>query len=341
VETVVEPTDARWAQLVDSSPNSLPFHRVEWQSVLEASYGFRPFIFAAAEPSGRLVAGLPVMEVRDPIRGRRWVSLPFTDRCHALHASDDAKETLAGALALTAEAQGIRRVEIRSRFGALGFEAGVVAVQHALDLRPGADALEQNFSSATRRNTKKARKGGLELRLAEEERDLTETFYELHVRTRRRLGVPVQPRRFFQLLWRLALVRGLGHVLLVLHRSRPIAGAVFLSESGTVVYKYGASDERSWSLRPNNLLFAEAIRSACDAGAQSFDFGRTDVADEGLRAFKAGWGAAEAPLVYTRTGSAPAVTAPSMPARAASATIRRSPAWVARALGQTLYRYAG
>src|SRR5205823_5278110 len=129
---------------------------------------------------------------------------------------------------------------------------------------PGYEAVERSFSAMTHRNISKARRVGLEVRVAEHEDDLVRLFYGLQLRTRRRLGLPVQPRRFFRLLWRHGLERGLGHALLVLERGRPIAGAVFLVERDTVVYKYGASDERAWSLRPNNLLFAEAIRQACD-----------------------------------------------------------------------------
>ena len=33
---------------------------------------------------GELGAGLPLMEVKDRIRGRRWIALPFTDRCPVL-----------------------------------------------------------------------------------------------------------------------------------------------------------------------------------------------------------------------------------------------------------------
>jgi hypothetical protein len=37
-------------------------------------------------------------------------------------------------------------------------------------------------------------------------------------------------------------------------------------------------------VRPNNLIFSEAIADACSGSRSTFHFGRTDVADEGSRA---------------------------------------------------------
>jgi CelD/BcsL family acetyltransferase involved in cellulose biosynthesis len=337
---VVPPNDDRWLRLARDHPDALPFHRPEWLDVLAGCYGFRPFVAALGGADGELAGGLPLMEVRDPVRGRRWIGLPFTDRCPPLLTEPGLAGTLAAQLGALAAASGVRSVEVRAPFAGGGLSAAPVAVTHELDLEPGADAVERGFSSMTRRNTRKARREGLELRVADTESDLTKVFYELHARTRRRLGVPVQPVRFFRALWRLGLDRGLGHELIVLHRGRPVAAAVFLHAAPTVVYKYGASDERAWAHRPNNLLFDEAIRAACERGAASLDFGRSDFEDEGLRAFKAGWGAREEPLVYAATRPAAEPGPPSLAGRLGSSAIRRSPMWFGRLVGSALYRYA-
>jgi CelD/BcsL family acetyltransferase involved in cellulose biosynthesis len=108
-----------------------------------------------------------------------------------------------------------------------------------------------------------------------------------------------------------------------------------------LTYKYGASDARFWGMRPNHALFWLAIQAACADGYEFFDFGRTDLEDEGLRQFKSGWGGVEEPLEYTTLGK-PA----GGPSRMAGATgaaralLRHSPPWVCRAAGGLLYRYA-
>jgi hypothetical protein len=132
---------------------------------------------------------------------------------------------------------------------------------------------------------------------------------------------------------------GLGELLLAWANGVPIAGAVFLRAARTVVYKYGASDERGWRLRPNNLLMAEAIGRSVKDGFSRFDFGRTDFADAGLRSFKLGWGATERPLVYSWLDGHRASSGPSG-GRALAEIIRHCPIGVCRMIGEGLYRYA-
>jgi hypothetical protein len=156
--------------------------------------------------------------------------------------------------------------------------------------------------------------------------------------------VPVQPRRYFQLLWERVLAPGGGFVLLAELNRVPVAGAVFLMANGVVVYKYGASDAAHWRLRPNNALFHEAISQSASAGCHSFDWGRTDYEDEGLRRFKAGWGASEHELAYTVLGARAEPAASSNGGRVVALSrtvIRRSPSVVSRLAGALLYRYAG
>jgi CelD/BcsL family acetyltransferase involved in cellulose biosynthesis len=332
-----DPRAGGWASFAASHPDALPFHLPAWSDTLHAAYGFKPFVVTVADARGDVLAGLPLMELRDPVRGRRWSALPFTDRCPPLLGEPGAEARLAAALRAAAAEAGCARLEVRAELADL--PAAAVATMQELDLEPGPDALERGFSSAARRNTRKARREGVVVRRAESEEDLTETYYALHLQTRHRLGVPVQPKRFFRALWRHMLEPGHGHLLLAFADDVPIAGAVFLYAGRTVVYKYGASDVSGWRLRPNNVLFTEAIRWSADAGYRRFDFGRSDFVDEGLRAFKKGWGADERSLVYSSVREG-AVSAPDGGGKLLGEVIRRSPPGVCRALGETLYRYA-
>ena len=55
-----------------------------------------------------------------------------------------------------------------------------------------------------------------------------EDFYRLHLQTRRRLGVPTQPRGFIRGLEQV-FSDGAGHVLAVKDAGRTVAAAVFVS----------------------------------------------------------------------------------------------------------------
>jgi CelD/BcsL family acetyltransferase involved in cellulose biosynthesis len=333
--------DPDWRSFVAEQPRALLFHQPEWGRLLADCYGYRAFALAAADASGRIRAGVPVVEVSGPFRKTRWVALPFTDSCDPLVA-DDVGEAFAHELGRSRASSGISAIEVRGELAGPAFrvEAGTI---HRLDLTPGLDALHRGFSkSRVRPEIKRAIREGVTVREATEESDLTTAFYGLHLETRRRQGVPVQPRRFFELLWRRLIEPGLGFALLADLGGRPVAGAVFLDWNGTVIYKYAASDETQRWARPNHLVLWEGIRRSHDAGAHTMDFGRSDSTNEGLRKFKAGWGAEEAPLVYSTFADSP-------PARRAQrshrlqtilqSTIRRSPPWVCRAIGTAAYRY--
>jgi CelD/BcsL family acetyltransferase involved in cellulose biosynthesis len=337
---VVRPlTDARWLSFVTGHPEALPFHHPSWAAMLAECYGFRAFCLTVDDRGGRIVAGLPIVEIRRP-RGRpRWVSLPFTDSCPPL-ATDKQGVDLAAKLDQLRRAFEVSRLEVRAEMSGRGAHPDGSFLTHELPLSGSDEEVFRSLHhSQVRRNIRRAERSGVTVRTGTAEVDLTKVFYGLHTRTRRRLGVPVQPLRYFRLLWKRILQPGLGAVMIAEVGDVPVAAAVFLRSSGVCVYKYGASDERQWAVRPNHLLFWEAIRWAAAHGCRTFDFGRTDVEDRGLREFKARWGTVERKLVYTVLADAPPRARRSGVPAPLRAVIRRGPRVVPRAVGELLYRY--
>jgi CelD/BcsL family acetyltransferase involved in cellulose biosynthesis len=331
-----------WARLVEQTAGALPFHHPAWAATIARCYGFEAFGLALRGAPGEddeYVAGVPMIELRHPItRRRRWSSLPFTDTCPPLVAPGDAVR-LASAIDAYRLSEGVVQAELSGALPGVPSVTSTQRVHHVLHLDGDPDAVASRFRPAVRRNVRSARAAALNLRRATSETDMVDVFYPLQLMTRRRLGLPPQPLRFFRTIWRDLLAPGLGHLTIVEAGGNPVAAAVFLEWNRVTVYKYGASDPRMWHLRPNNLLFAEEIANACRSGHSTFYFGRTDVHDEGLRRFKLGWGALEEPLHSTWFGAAPP------PERAAPpqflrTIVRHSPAFVARAIGTALYRYA-
>jgi CelD/BcsL family acetyltransferase involved in cellulose biosynthesis len=339
-EVVLRPiTDPQWGSFVDSHGAALPFHHSWWAATLAECYGFQAFSLTFDDEAGRILAGVPVIEVRR-MRGRpRWVSLPFTDNCPPLTTGQDGT-WLGRNLDEARRAFGARRFEVRDELHGPGVHPGGTYLTHHLSLERSDEELLASFhASQVRRNIRRAEKAGVQIRAGTTERDVTAAFYGLHVRTRRRLGVPVQPARYFRLLWRRIIEPGHGTVLIAELAGRPIAAAIFLTSEGTCVYKYGASDERKWNARPNHLLFWTAIRWSAARGCRTFDFGRTGHGDEGLREFKSRWGTVERQLSYSvLADSAPRAGGVAVPSLVGS-VIRHSPVVVPRALGEVLYRY--
>jgi CelD/BcsL family acetyltransferase involved in cellulose biosynthesis len=337
----LELTDPRWQDFVRARDDALAFHRPEWAQLLASCYGYEAFALALVGDHGMLAAGLPALEVHAPLRGRRWVALPFTDICPPLAARAGDAGELAHALAGARRRLALRSIDVHGPLAGLEVHRSSDAVLHTLDLDADVDAVFATFHrSQVLRNIRRARREGVTIRRGESASDLTETFYDLHVSTRRRLGVPVQPRRFFVELWNRLLDRELGWLLLAYADQEPVAGAVFLRGTSRVTYKYGASKASAWSLRPNHLLFATAIEQSCQEGFTSFDFGRTDAGDSGLRSFKQGWGTTETALVYSMLAEEAPTPGTGRVHRVGRHILRRSPSWACRAAGELLYRYA-
>jgi CelD/BcsL family acetyltransferase involved in cellulose biosynthesis len=339
--TILELDDPRWRDFVTHSADATPFHDPAWGNLLSLTYGYPAFAVVVLDDDGRLVAGAPFLEVRSLSRRRRWISLPFTDECAPLSTEGASGELLPGRLASGADRLRAPGIEVRGAIDGFGWRTGADAVIHELELDSDIERVRSRFSrSQVIRNIARAEREGVVVRRAAEARDL-DAFYALHTRTRRRQGVPVQPRRFFDLLWSQLVEPGLAYILLADAGEREAAaGALFLAGGSTTIYKFGASDVESWPLRPNHLIFWTAIQEACARGYRRFDFGRTDLANHGLRGFKSGWGGVERPLRYSTLVQGAAADSDGLASRALSVAIRKGPRWVCRGSGEALYRYA-
>ena len=339
---VVEPEDPGWSRFLAERPEATCFHQPSWLATLTGTYGLRTFVAVQRDDAGEIVAGLPLAEVRRPLGARRWSSLPFSDECGPLVARGGSVATLGQHVDALRRAHDVADLEVRTRLDLPGVCIHEVAVTHALPLRARGDGGTPlaGARASVRRHVATSRRQGVQVHVAEGVGDVVGTYYRLHVQTRRRQGVPAQPRSYFRLLWERMLEPGHGFVLIARRGGSAVAGAVYLLGGRTVTYKYGASDARSWSLRPNHAVMAEAIRWATEHGYRTFDFGRTDLDNPGLAQFKQSWGAEARPLRYTSFSGSPRY-GPGHPAQAMVAPlIRRAPTMVCRGLGELLYRYA-
>ena len=302
-------------------PAATAFHRPIWASLLAECYSLRASALVLSDDTGQIIGGLPVVRTHVPLRGARMVCLPFTDNCGPLVAAPAVLERLANAIAVWRTREQTPPLQVRAPMPAAGgWVQRQAAVLHTLALSADPASVFQTFrKTRVQQCITRAERAGVTVRRAESCADLR-LFYELHVQTRRRLGTPVQPWRFFRLLWERVLAGGLGFAQLAIHQERVIAGAVFLAWNDTLIYKYSASDPAFWSLRPNNLLLWTAIRWGCTNGFRLFDFGRSDLDNRGLRDFKDGWGTREKPLLYSTLGSAVDGTRPAFAGQAAHAS---------------------
>lgn len=333
--------DSSWDARLAACPGATFFHGAAWARVLHDTYGFRPAYFARGDAKN-LHSLLPLMEVDSWLTGRRGIALPFTDECALLSPEAGGAGPLISAALDHARLRGWKYLECRGGrplFGAV--PAATSFYGHRLDLSIGEDALFARTESSVRRAVRKAEQSALTLSVSSD-LDAVRTFYTLMGKTRQRHGLPAQPFRFFANIHRHILARNQGHVVLVRQDSVPVAGAVFLHFGDTAIYKFGASDESLQYLRANNLVMWEAIKWHARQGFAHLDFGRTSLANEGLRKFKLGWGTTERPIDYVRhdlrTGAF--VTVKDGVSGWYNRIFRLLPVSVSRLAGSFLYKHA-
>jgi lipid II:glycine glycyltransferase (peptidoglycan interpeptide bridge formation enzyme) len=173
------------------------------------------------------------------------------------------------------------------------------ALPICLNLFADVDFLFSKLQSPVRRAIRKAEKSQVTVETSQS-LDAVRAYYSLHCRTRRQHGLPPQPFRFFRHIQEQVLTHNHGVVVTARYGGRPIASAVFFHAGAEAIYKFGASDKRFHELRANNLVMWEAIKRYASRGFKILDFGRTSLADEGLRRYKLGWGVDEYRINYYR-----------------------------------------
>ena len=339
-ETIDPLTDPSWDRRLAGHPEASFFHGTAWVRVLQETYGFKP-AFLVQHDAGQYRAMIPAMEIDSWLTGRRGVALPFTDESGPL-CDEPARfpEFFKRALAV-ARQRGWRYLECRG--GRTLFPSAPASTSffgHRLDLTPKEETLFATVDGSVRRAVRKGEQAGLTITFSQTP-EATETFYQLLCRTRRKHGLPAQPYRFFANIQRHILAPNHGQVALAHHGSEPVAGAVFFHLGTSALYKFGASDETRQHLRANNLLMWEAIRWHAQRGFRSLDFGRTSVANSGLRRYKLGWGAVERTVDYVRYDLRrdEFVTVPDGAAGWHNQLFRALPISLSRLAGSVLYKH--
>src|SRR5512132_1974083 len=297
---VVDPlTEPAWDHVVALHRDTNCFHTSAWARVLHQTYKHEPFYLQFFH-RGRLAALIPLMEIRSPFTGRRGVCLPFSDFCEALFFEPDVAGLVRDRLLSFAQQRHWRHLEIR---GGKSFQLAPGAVSrfygHKLKLTGDSTQMFSRFASSVRRAIRKAERSQVDA-VAVRNRQAIGHFYELHVETRRRHGLPPQPAAFFFNIYDHLIKPGHGFTVLARRGSQTLAAAIFFQFGKNAIYKYSASDKRFQEFRANNLVMWRGIQFLVDQGIDTLHFGRTDCENNGLRRFKLSWDTEEGTIDYFR-----------------------------------------
>lgn len=328
-----------WRDALAASPGASLYHSERWLAVLSRSYGMEFWVATVAEGLSVRAACI-LARLKKPFL-RHFVALPFSDYCQPLAVDRAAMESLLNGLAndpLT-----MSGCEIRGISAPAPWQAADCFATFSVDLTRIADAIERSLSGEFRRklarNLRRAKAAGVKIERGDGS-DHVARFYKMLLETRRRLGVPPQPRRFFMLVREIFRADDLIDIWLATIDGRDAAGLILLKDRDRLYYKWGARGAVD-APGANHLLLWNVIERYA-GNALSLDLGRADVRNQGLMQFKKEMGGRAEALPYSFFPKAPrhiSFEVPSATRRALTQIWRRLPLSTTRVIGSALYGY--
>jgi CelD/BcsL family acetyltransferase involved in cellulose biosynthesis len=300
---IIDPlTDARWDDLVARHPSATAFHRRGWLEALKKTYGYEPFVLTSALSNEQLHNGIVACRITSWLTGTRLVSLPFADHCETLFSDAGENLLLSNRLVEECTRQHCKYLEFRPLHTPtdLGneFQPSESFYFHELDLGPSIEQLFKGLhKDSIQRKIRRAEKEQLSYEVGRTD-EIIESFYNLLLMTRRRHHLPPQPKTWFR-----NLAEHMGEAVQIRMARKngvPIAALLTLRHRSTVIYKYGCSDEAFHQLGGMPFLFWKLIEEGKATGAERIDFGRSEMENEGLIAFKDKFGTTKRVLTYYR-----------------------------------------
>ena len=293
-------TDPRWRTLATSSRASL-FTSPPWLAAVCRTYGFAAEARIALAPSGDPVGGL-VWTSLDDARGRRLLSLPFSDRADPPVPDRATWDAVSAPVTTGAPPFTLRCLDDSPAASDPRLSTIDEAAWHGTPLDAGLDELRRRISGQARRNLASAERAGVRVEVRDDI-EAIRAMHRLHVRLRKRkYRLFAQPVGFFERIWEEFAPAGACSTLLARVGDEVVAAALFLEWEGVLYYKFGASAHEHLRLRPNDAVYWTAIRRGVERGLRLVDWGLSDRDQPGLVAFKRKWASIERSLVTLRAG---------------------------------------
>ena len=340
---VINPLNTEnWDDLLFQHPDATFFHTQCWARVLSETYGYEPKYFSIFSED-KLCSLIPMMEIKSILTGRRGVSLPFTDYVRPIVYCQDEVQVLWKELIEYAKKSRWQHIDLRGDFG-VQVTGNIYDsfYQHDIRIEDDADQMFSRFSSNNKRNIKKAVREGVEIEIRHDMESVDE-FYCLNSITRKRHGIPSQPYRFFENLYKHITSDGKGIIVIAKKHGEVVAGSIYFLLGKSAIYKYGASKKEEGHLRANNLVMWEAIKWLSNRNYKSLSLGRTEKSNAGLLRYKTGWAPEQKTISYYRYSMKDNTFVAKKKASDSLSTsfFKAAPVAVSNFLGGVLYRHVG
>ena len=294
-EVTTSVNEKEWRYFLDSCNDASIFHTPEWKLFLEKTFSYEPHYLFSKDDNGNINGLLPLFYVKSRLTGNRLCSVPFSHICGPI-GNKKVFSSLTDEAINTFDDSKARYIEIRDYVQPNKFDNHNSFSDYILDVSGSIDDLWMNLSRDVRKNIAKSKKKGVSVRATQDREDLKQ-FYELNCITKRRIGVPCHPWKFFKNMF--DIFRENVSLYVVEYNGEIIAGGVRDFYKDTVTAKYSAANRKFSKLHVYNALNWKCIEDACNNKYKYYDMGRVSYDNKGLMFFKSRWGTTEIKLYYT------------------------------------------
>lgn len=285
-----------WDAFVKKHPLGLIYHLSGWKRVVEKTFKhIKGYVFALWDSNSKeIVAGIPIYSVKSWVTHKRLVSSPFATISDPLLSSPDDMDMLWPSIQDLFKRISASYIELKTwhfSFPNMDLNIGVSEpyVHQYLILDREPEELKKGFTRNCRRDISKALRSPVTLKVGRKKENLAD-FYQIYLKTRKRLGLPPIPCNFFNALWETFGSTDHLTLLLAVHNGESVAALLILKFKDMVIGEVLCDLPEFRKFRVNHFLDWEAIRMGCREGYKIFSFGRTSLHNKGLLSFKSGWG---------------------------------------------------
>jgi hypothetical protein len=258
--------------VADASPRATFYHTSAWLESLAESYPKLRLGCLVAEEEGRPVAYLPYCAARRGPFESLW-SLPFGTYGGPV-GSEPALAPLFAAYRGLGEKRSVIEVGWVDYHRQFDAPAGATQsiMNHVVDIAPGFDTVwRERFDKPRRRRARRAEEMGVSVRRASGMDDVGR-FYQVY---RSRLEAWEERTGHPEALFRGLIARGGTRVRLYLaeHAGEVVGGHFNFYYKDDVTAWYGMASRHGDELHAGTLLYATAMREACDDGFRTYNLG--------------------------------------------------------------------
>lgn len=293
-----------WQEYVYSTKKSTFFHLLEWKEILKDVYGYEPLYYVAKNGNDDIVGIFPFFQVKSVFFGNTLKSLPFHFLGGPLYNTEEVLLEFMNEARKITEKYGASYLEIKSyddyerieKYKEFKIKKQQMYTSFVVPLSNDYNEVYKRFKKNVRWSIKKSQEK-VHVYFATEYEDL-ETFYDLHVRGMRSIGLPAHNSKLFEQLWDKFYERGMVKTSIATFEDMPIATMFMFLFNNKILYMWGARDVKYRTFNANPALHWNAIKWGCENNYKYFDFGMTSPSEENAMFYKSRWGSFQEDILF-------------------------------------------